>query len=98
MKRQLLRIKDTGGYVYYIDPDKVIGLMPYTETQGVLKKTEREGVLIITGFSDDSDHCSPVGIDVFGTYLEVARKLGMEIYEPGEEVRTYERQKGTNIK
>lgn len=97
MKRQLIRVTDTGGYVYYIDPDKVIGLMPYTETQGVLKKTEREGVLIITGFSDDSDHCSPVGIDVFGTYLEVAHKLGMEIYEPGEEVRIQKGPKGTVI-
>lgn len=97
MRRQLIRVKDTGGYVYYIDPDKVIGLMPYTQTHGVLKKTEREGVLIITGFNDDSDHCSPVGIDVFGTYLEVARKLGMEIYEPGEEIRVRKELKGSII-
>ena len=85
MKR-LVKVKDTFGDIYFIDPDKVLGLMPYVLQEGVLKKRERDAVLIVLGFENGKESSSPVGIEVYGAYLAVAKLLGFELYEPGQEV------------
>lgn len=84
-KTRMIRVKSVDGDVYYIDSSKIIALMPYTVVEGTLKRTERDVVLIVLGFANGRES-GPVGIEVFGTYLEVAKKLGLSIYEPGQEV------------
>lgn len=84
-KTRMIRVKSIEGDVYYIDSNKIIALMPYTVVEGTLKRTERDVVMIVLGFVSGRE-AGPVGIEVFGTYLEVAKKLGLSIYEPGQEV------------